>query len=71
MPCAALSRGVRQTAPHTSPLAFDDTVQNNPCGYKAVTSVNGVNVAGENLCMFHWISAHGQAAYIAPIVKEP
>ena len=71
MPCGALARGIRQTPPHTSPLAFNDAIQNSPCARKAVTSVNGVDVSAAALCDLHWQFANGQAAFVAPIVREP
>jgi hypothetical protein len=70
MPCAALARGIRQAAPHTG-MPFLDAINNSPCGRKLVTSVGGVNVAAENLCVFHWMFAHGQSAVVQPIVQEP
>jgi len=50
---------------------FNDVTDNNPCAKKAVTSVNGVDVSAEALCMFHWINKHGQQDYTGVIVKEP
>ena len=70
MPCVALARGMRQTAPHTG-VPFDDRTDNNPCGRKIVTTVGGVSVAAENLCPLHWQFAHGQQDYKLPIVLEP
>ena len=70
MPCTALARGMRQTPPHTG-VAFNDATDNNPCGRKILTTVNGVSVAAESLCPMHWIFAHGQRDYILPVVLEP
>jgi hypothetical protein len=71
MPCVALARGIRQTPPHTSPLAFNDAINNSPCARKIVTTVNGVSVSAENLCPVHWITAHGYRDWVLPVVLEP
>lgn len=78
MPCAALARGTKATVsmpgfltPSAQPMPFNDSINNSPCGLKALTSVNGVNVTAENLCMFHWIFKHGALDYTGAIVKEP
>jgi hypothetical protein len=70
MPCAAPARGVRQTPPHTSSLAFNDAIDSNPCGKPALLTVNAVSVSAENLCQFHWILAHGYRDLILPVTKE-
>jgi hypothetical protein len=70
MPCVALARGMRQTAPHTG-MVFDDRTDTNPCGRKILTTVNGVSVAAENLCPLHWQMVHGQRDYVLPVVLEP
>ena len=67
--CAQPARGVRQAAPHTGP-AFDDTVNNNPCGEYTVTSVNGVDVSAHGLCLFHLGMKLGLAAIQGPIVTS-
>jgi hypothetical protein len=67
MPCAAHPRG---TTPNALP-PYDDKIQNDPCGLKALTSVAGVNVAAENLCLVHWTAKHGQIDLKAPLVVEP
>ena len=61
---------MRQSAPHTG-MAFNDATDNNPCGRKILTTVNGVSVAAENLCPLHWTMAHGQLDYKLPVVLEP
>jgi hypothetical protein len=66
VPCAAPPRGFTDTK-----MPWLDTIQNNPCGAKALTSVNGVDVTAEALCQFHWILKHGLADYKGTIVKEP
>ena len=65
-PCVATPRGFTDTK-----LPWSDVIQNNPCGVKAVTSVAGVDVTAENLCLVHWQAKHGAKDYRAPIVKEP
>jgi hypothetical protein len=72
MPCAVAARGIRQAAPHTSPLAFLDAIQDNPCGEKAMTGVTGqTGVAAENLCQWHWILKHGTLDFVLPVTTEP
>ena len=46
-------------------------IDNDPCAKKAVTSVGGVNVSAEALCLLHWELKHGHADLKAPIVIEP
>ena len=53
MPCSAPARGTRQTPPHTSPIAFNDAIDNNPCGRRIISTANGVNYAAHSLCLFH------------------
>jgi hypothetical protein len=64
MPCAAPARGTRAGVPsppgHLPP--FNDAIDNNPCGKPIVSTVNGVSVAAENLCLFHWGQKNGLAA---------
>jgi hypothetical protein len=52
-------------------MPFLDAIQNSPCALKALTSVNGVSVAAENLCLAHWMFAHGQSALVGAVVAEP
>ena len=42
--------------------------QHDPCGLLALTSVGGVNVAAEGLCLWHWTLKNGQKALILPVV---
>jgi heme oxygenase len=56
MPCAATPRGLGDTQ-----LPWSDLVNNNPCGKAIVSTVNGVSVAAENLCLAHWAIKHGLA----------
>lgn len=67
--CAQVARGIRQAAPHTGP-AFDDTVNNNPCGKFTVASVNGVDVSAHGLCLFHLGMKLGLAAINGPVVTS-
>ncbi len=52
-------------------MPFLDAINNSPCGRKLVTSVNGVSTTAENLCIFHWMMAHGQNDLVLPVVQEP
>lgn len=67
MPCAALARGIRQAAPHTG-IAFQDKIDNSPCGRGIVSTANGVNFAASNLCLFHLKMRVGQQDVQAPYV---
>lgn len=74
MPCAAPARGTRATVsmpgfltPSAQPNPFNDAIQNNPCGYKSLLTVNGVDVSAENLCQFHWVFKHGDRDLILPV----
>ena len=85
MPCGALARGGRVTPPQFpappgffTPFAnpghipaFNDVIDNSPCGRKLVTTVAGVDVSAQALCQFHWQMKNGQADFKAPIVLEP
>jgi hypothetical protein len=70
VPCIAPARGARQTPPHTGP-AFNDATDNNPCGRRVVTSVNGINVSAENLCLFHLGLKRGLELVNPPYVTAP
>lgn len=56
------------TAPPAHSPVFNDVVDNNPCGKPIVSTVGGVSVAAENLCLFHWQLKNGQAALKPPVV---
>lgn len=66
MPCVVTPRGFTDAN-----VAWDDVIDNNPCGKKAVTSVGGVDVSAESLCRFHWQLKHGIYDMKPPIVTEP
>lgn len=70
MPCGALARGIRQAAPHTG-MPFLDAINNNPCGLKIVTTIGGVDVSAQNLCLWHIGLKRGLASMPAPIVQAP
>jgi hypothetical protein len=57
--------------PSAQPNPFNDAIQNSPCAQKIVQTVNGVSVAAENLCAFHWQFKHGQRDFVLPVVMEP
>jgi hypothetical protein len=42
-----------------------------PCGKKIVTSVGGVDVSAESLCLPHWTLKHGHSDLKPPVVVEP
>jgi hypothetical protein len=66
MPCGALPRGFTDAK-----LPWFDSINNNPCGKKALTSVNGVDVSAEALCQAHWAVKHGLQDLTGVIVTEP
>src|SRR5215471_17468071 len=80
MPCAALPRGgrVSLTLPASPPAsftpvhalthipAFNDAIDNNPCGKPTLLTANGVTVSGANLCIAHWAMVNGLADLRAP-----
>lgn len=60
------------------PRGFADTfvppitaITNDPCGVPALSTVGGMNVAAENLCLGHWTKAHGLQDLRTPIVFQP
>jgi hypothetical protein len=63
MPCAATPRGLNDAK-----LPWSDVINNNPCGKAIVSTVNGVSVASENLCLPHWILKHGHKDVVGVIV---
>jgi hypothetical protein len=67
MPCAALARGIRQSAPHTG-VAFNDTTDNSPCAKGIVSTANGVNLASHSLCLPHLRMKLGDIDVQAPYV---
>jgi len=50
---------------------YNDVVQNNPCGVPALSTVGGVSVAAENLCLAHWAKVHGLSSVVGPITFQP
>jgi hypothetical protein len=69
MPCVAAARGTRAPTT-TSPLPFNDNINNNPCGKGVVTNVNGVAVT-DNLCLPHYLLKNGAHKFVAPITFGP
>ena len=61
--CAAPFKGYSSVRPR-------DADSDEPCGQKIVTSVGGVDVSGERLCLLHWVLKHGHADLKAPVVTE-
>jgi hypothetical protein len=64
VPCSAPMRGKLDT--YNPPKAG---TQKDPCGLPIVSTLGGVNVAAQNLCVFHMGLKRGQADMPAPIVK--
>jgi hypothetical protein len=54
MPCAATPRGLTDAK-----LPWSDAINNNPCGKPIVSTVNGVSVAAQNLCLGHFAMKNG------------
>jgi len=50
---------------------YNDPIQNNPCGVPALSTVGGVSVAAENLCLAHWAAKHGLSDLKTPITYQP
>ena len=48
--------------------SFDDTVNNNPCGRRIISTANGVSFAAHNLCLFHLMMKLGQKDVQPPYV---
>jgi hypothetical protein len=48
-----------------------DAEDNGSCGRPIVTSVGGVDVSAEKLCVPHWQLKHGAAALKEPIEVAP
>lgn len=66
MPCSAPARGTRQTPPHTGP-AFNDVIDNNPCGRSVVTMVfTNVDVSAHTSCLPHLKAKLGDKAVGPP-----
>ena len=65
MPCTQPARGTADGGA-TSPLPFNDVINNNPCGKPAVVSINAV-ATGETLCLFHLQAKIGAIQTVAPI----
>jgi len=57
MACSKAARGTRD-AGATSPLKFNDVINNNPCGKSHLVSVNAV-ATGQTLCLFHYQGEFG------------
>jgi len=81
MPCSALPRGGRVSlafpasppasfVPVCTPAhipAFNDAVDNNPCGKNIVATVNAVDVSAQALCLGHFVAKNGYAAVVGAI----
>ena len=63
VPCAAPMRGKNDT--YYPPKAG---TQRDPCGRPIVSTLGGVNVAAQNLCLFHMGLKRGLADMPTPIV---
>jgi len=68
MPCGVLARGIRQSAPHTSPMPFNDAINNSPCGREIVSTANGVSMAAHACCLPHLQAKLGQIDVKPPYV---
>jgi hypothetical protein len=66
VPCVATPRGKNDLKlPLRAGWAHD------PCGCKIVTTIAGVDVSAQNLCIFHQTMKRGQSAMTAPVVQAP
>jgi len=85
VPCSALPRGGRVSLvfPASPPASFvpvctpahvppfNAVTDNNPCGVPALSTVGGVSVAAENLCLGHWAQKHSLSDLKTPITFQP
>jgi hypothetical protein len=63
VPCVAPARGKNDLK-----LPIRPGWQKDPCGLGIVTSIGGVDVTAQNLCLFHQTQRRGQSAMTAPVV---
>lgn len=68
MPCGVLARGIRQSAPHTSPMAFNDAINNSPCAKEIISTANGVSLASHAMCLPHLQAKLGSEGLKPPYV---
>jgi hypothetical protein len=66
VPCAAPARGKTDLK-----LPLRAGWQKDPCGLPIVSSIGGVSVAADNLCLWHQGLKRGLSAMTAPIVQTP
>lgn len=64
MPCVAPARGKNDLK-----LPLRPGWQHDPCGLKIVTSIGGVDVSAQNLCIWHIGLKRGLSAMTAPVVQ--
>lgn len=65
MACTRKARGTKDNGA-TSPLPFNDVINDDPCGKPHVVSINAVPT-GEVLCLFHLQAKIGAIQVAAPI----
>jgi hypothetical protein len=63
VPCAVPARGKTDTY-----YPFKPGTQKDPCGKPIVSTLGGVSVAAQNLCLFHMSLKRGLADMPTPIV---
>jgi hypothetical protein len=66
VPCSAPARGKNDLY-----VPFDPATDNDPCGRPIVSTLGGVSVAAQNLCLFHMTLKRGSADMPTPIVLTP
>jgi len=66
MPCAAHPRGTTDTQLPALP-----SISNDPCGVGIVSTIAGVDVSAQSLCLPHFAAKNGQASVKTPITFAP
>jgi hypothetical protein len=65
VPCSHPARGTKDGGV-TSPLPFNDVINNDPCGKEILVSINAV-ATSQTLCLFHYQALNGAIRTLNPI----
>jgi hypothetical protein len=65
MPCSQPARGTKDGGT-TSPLPFNDVINNNPCGEKILVSIDAVPTS-QTVCLFHYMARNGAIPNVNPV----
>ncbi|TFG36601.1 MAG: hypothetical protein E4H44_06545 [Candidatus Aminicenantes bacterium] len=66
MPCSKPIRGADDLI-----YPPDTSLNDDPCGKPVVSTLDGVDVSTDDLCLFHYALLHGQLALIPPYAFTP